>query len=106
MTTCSPSYEHEFLPVDPNLCANPCAGVTFSVTTMVTSMTKDGCEFKWTVKRDKTVGGVTTSTNFSDEAVVGCPGTQEVLFYCDSSKACAIFKLILRCVEVEPPQTT
>lgn len=101
MTSCGPSYSHTTLPIDPVTCGAACQGVTFSVDSMTTSFSEEeGCKFQWQVTRKTPTGSVV----FADEAVVPCPGSKVVTFYCDAAKNCPRFQLNLYCnADTGPP---
>lgn len=101
MASCSPSYEFIKLPINPVDCGAACDGVKYALEDMKASTAGGGgCKFEWKVTRKKPDGdGGTITTTFADEALLACPDVKEILFYCDSSKECPIYKLILKCVK-------
>lgn len=100
MPTCSPCYSVEDIPINEAACGETCQGVEYSVDSMTTAKTPEGsCYFKWKVIRNIVAedGTILSSTTFADEAIVACPAMQEIIFYCDATKNCPVFKLILCC---------
>ena len=102
MTTCNATYTTTLIPLVPGACAAACEGVEFTVVSVASTVNAEGnYEFEWEVKRTKTDSSGSTSTTFSGEETVGCPGEKEIILYCDKAKNCPRFKLTLTCTQVQ-----
>ncbi|MGB0332473.1 MAG: hypothetical protein ACPGPE_11730 [Planctomycetota bacterium] len=106
MSSCSASYHADRIPINVAACGPDCYGVSFKVTKMEELLAADGgCQFTWTVARKKLDrGGSTEIEEYEGATSLACPETYEHIFYCDHTKNCPRFKLVLQCrVEDEEP---
>jgi hypothetical protein len=92
--SCVPSFETEYLPINPSLCGATCRGCQFNAV-VSTSCTEDGCSFNWTVNRSQCTSQ--PDADFSGSATLAPGDTRQVDFYCDPQESCARFRLTLGC---------
>ena len=108
MSSCNASYTFLPLPINPaSVCGATCNNVTFGLTSMNTSTGPGGgCEFTWTVTRTTKdeEGNVLSTTDFADDAVLGCPGVKKIQFHCDATKNCPAYELTIMCMK-NPEET-
>lgn len=93
MTSCTPSYTTNTIPIDPAACGPDCFGVTFAVGSVVGTFDGRSCKFVWDVTRSSPFG----SKVYTDTTFVACPGSKTITFYCGDDTGCPRFELILTC---------
>lgn len=83
---CSGEYTVTRIPPSPQ-CITTCQGVSLSATVTVDE-TEDGCTFDYNV-----TGGPGSSGTVN----LNCPGSQTLIFQCDSGGLCDALKIVFKC---------